>query len=442
MSVFNSLWIDIIVIPILLVWSGFYAAAEIAIISIRKSRIQELVEQEVKKAGFVQELRERTDDFFAIVQIGMTVLPSLASALSGIIAISHVKPLFESFGVAWISSYSESISVILVVILISYLTLIIGELVPKSLGLKYAENFALFSAKLIIFQLKVLNPIIRFLSASTNFFIKPFKKDVEPAESSISEDELKLILEEGSRTGAIDKTEHDLIKSIFEFTDTNASEVMIPRTDVIALDVEDKKEVIIKKVMEEAYSRMPVYKDTIDNIIGIVYAKDMISLLENRNLIVIQDIIRPAYFVPDTKKISQIMRDFQAKKIQMAIVVDEFGGFEGIVTMEDILEEIVGEIHDEYDEDVSQFEITSTGALKVKAIMHVSDFNEKFSSYKIPEGEDYDTIGGFVIKCAGRLPEVNEKIIYENIHFTVLKKVGRRLSLLKIEKKLSEKNLS
>lgn len=439
MGLFQSIWFDILVIPILVIWSGLYAAAEIAIISVRRSRLQELVEQDNKKAKLVQDLLKNHDDFFAIVQIGMTVLPSLASALAGIIAVTHLKPVIEALNVPWLTPYSETISVITVVAIISYLTLIIGELVPKSLGLRYAEGLALAFSSFILFQLKLLLPIIKFLSASTNLFIKPIDKNQNGTDRKISEDEFKLLLEEGTKTGVIDKTEHDLIKSIFEFTDTTAKEVMIPRTQVVALDIEDTREEILKIVLEEGYSRLPVYKETIDNISGIIYAKDLISLLENKNLIVLEDIIRPAYFVPDTKKISQIMKDFQSKKIQIAIVLDEFGGFEGIVSMEDILEEIVGEIHDEYDEETKPFEISATGALVVDGMLNVSDFNEKFRSYKLPEDEDYDTVGGFVIKCAGRIPEINEKILYEELTFTILKKDERRISLIKIEKALPEK---
>jgi CBS domain containing-hemolysin-like protein len=207
---------------------------------------------------------------------------------------------------------------------------------------------------------------------------------------------------------------------------------------VVAIDGEDSSEDIIKIVLEEGYSRLPVYRETIDNIVGIIYAKDLISLLENKNLIILEDILRPAYFVPDTKKISQIMKDFQTKKNHMAIVLDEFGGFEGSVTMEDILEEIVGEINDEYDEETKPFEISPTGGLVVDGMLNVSDYNEKFDGFEIPEDEDYDTVGGFVIKCAGRIPEINERIVYQDKIFTILKKDERRISRIKIEKSVTE----
>ena len=433
MSIATSILFEFFVILFLIIWSGLYSAAEIAIISIRKSRLQELAEQNNKKAKIVHDLLENHDDFFAIVQIGMTVLPSLASALAGVIAVKYIKPLFVIINVSWISNYAESISIFIVVVIVSYLTIIIGELVPKSLGALYSETLSLFFAKFILWQLKVLHPIIKFLSTSTKLFVKPLSKNRPIPNNNFTEDEFKLILEEGTKSGVIDKTEHDLISSIFQFTDTTAKEVMIPRTQVVAINIEDSQDDILKTVLEEGYSRLPVYQETIDNIVGIIYAKDFISLLENKSLIVLQDILRPVYFVPDTKKISQIMKDFQAKKNQIAIVLDEFGGFEGIVTMEDILEEIVGEIHDEYDEETKPFEISPTGELVVDGMLNVSDFNEKFEKFAIPEDEDYDTVGGFIIKFAGRIPEINEKIVYHYKTFTILKKDERRISLIKIE---------
>jgi putative hemolysin len=438
MNFVSTILFDFFVILFLIIWSGFYSAAEIAIISVRKSRLQELAEQNNKKAKIIQDLLENHDDFFAIVQIGMTVLPSLASALAGVIAVTHIKPLFEIANIPWISSYAESISFFIVVAIISYLIIIIGELVPKSLGAMYPETLSLFFAKFILWQLKFLHHIIKFLSTSTSLIVKPLSKNRPTQNNDISEDEFKLMLEEGTKSGVIDKTEHDLISSIFQFTDTTAKEVMIPRTRVVAINGEASQEDILKILLEEGYSRLPVYRETIDNIVGIIYAKDLISLLENKNLIILEDILRPAYFVPDTKKISQIMKDFQTKKNHMAIVLDEFGGFEGIVTMEDILEEIVGEINDEYDEETKPFEISPTGGLAVDGMLNVSDFNEKFDSFEIPEDEDYDTVGGFVIKCAGRIPEINERIIYQDTIFTILKKDERRISLIKIEKSLTE----
>ena len=208
---------------------------------------------------------------------------------------------------------------------------------------------------------------------------------------------------------------------------------MVPRMEVIGINYNTSRENLIRIVTEEGYSRMPVYKDSIDNIVGVIYSKDLISLLEHRDLIVLQDIIRPAHFVPDAIKISQLMRDMQERKVHMAIVIDEFGGTQGIITMEDILEEIVGEIHDEYDEVLKDVEPSADGTALVNARMTIEEFNKKFGA-EIPEDSEYETLNGFLSKLTGRLPEALEEIRYRNLHFTVVKRGQRRIRQVKVKK--------
>jgi putative hemolysin len=427
----ESIWLDILVILIFILLSAFFAAAEIAVISIRRTRIQELIEQKNKRAVAVKELLSDPDKFFAIVQIGMTVFPAAASALSGVLAVKYLKPALE--GIPLLAKSAESVAVTIVIILVSYFTLVVGELAPKSLGLRYAEAIALLSGKILKGLLKISSLLISFLSSSTNLALRPFRDRTSFIEPRISEEEFKLMLDEGTKSGVIDKVEHELIDRVFEFTDTRAKEVMIPRTDVVAIDIKTPHEKIIKIVTEEGYSRMPVYVDTIDHIVGIIYTKDLITLLENRDLIVLQDIIRPAYFVPDSKKISQLMREFQQKKIHLAIVVDEFGGTQGIITMEDILEEIVGEIHDEYDEVLKEVETSADGAFLVNARLPITQFNTRFGC-DIPEDFDYETVGGFLYKLTGRIPDLNETIQHKNLTFTVVTKSERRMRQIKVRK--------
>lgn len=247
----------------------------------------------------------------------------------------------------------------------------------------------------------------------------------------LSEDELKQVLEASTISGAIDKTEHELIKSILEFTDTTVKEIMIPRPDVVALNIEMPREVLVRKVIDEGYSRLPVYRETIDNIIGIIYSKDLLSLLEHRDLILLQDIIRPAYFVPESKKISQLLREFQQKKAHLAIVSDEYGGMEGIITIEDIMEEIVGEIHDEYDEVSKAAEPSRDGSVVVDARISVSDFNAQ-NAAEVPEAPEYETLAGFIQKFLGRLPEIGETISYNKLQFTILSKTARRIKQVRV----------
>jgi len=247
----------------------------------------------------------------------------------------------------------------------------------------------------------------------------------------LSEEDLKEVLEASTISGAIDRAEHELIKSILEFTDTTVKEIMVPRPDVVALDITMPREVLVRKVIDEGYSRLPVFRESIDNIIGIIYSKDLLSLLEHRDLILLQDIIRPVFFVPESKKISQLLREFQQKKAHLAIVTDENGGTEGIITMEDIMEEIVGEIHDEYDEVSKAIEPAKDGSVIVDARLSVSDFNSQFVT-ELPEAPEYETLAGFMQKVLGRLPEIGESIAFQEFQFTILSKTARRIRQVRV----------
>jgi CBS domain containing-hemolysin-like protein len=249
---------------------------------------------------------------------------------------------------------------------------------------------------------------------------------------NISEEEVKQLLEEGERTGAIDKTEHELIKSIFEFTDTTVKEIMIPRTDIFAVDISTPRDRLIRSLIDQGYTRVPVFRDSIDHIVGIIYTKDLLGVLEHRDLIILQDILRPPYMVPESKKISILLKELQKNRQHMAIVIDEFGGTEGIITIEDIVEEIVGEIRDEYDEEHSDIEISQDGSSLVQGSISIHDFNDKFGT-AVPEDADYDTISGFLHKVTGKIPELHEEIKFENISFSVVKKNERRIRQIKIK---------
>lgn len=249
--------------------------------------------------------------------------------------------------------------------------------------------------------------------------------------ADLSEDEIKQVIDAGTESGVLDKTEHELIKSILEFSDITAKEIMVPRPDIVALDVHMSREALMRRVIDEGYSRLPVFDKTIDNIVGVVYSKDLLSLLEHRDLIILQDILRPPFFVPESKKISELLRELQQNKVHLAIVVDEHAGTEGIVTMEDIIEEIVGEILDEYDEATKSVVESSDGSAIVDATMSISDFNQQFGT-DIPETSDYETLAGFLQKATGRLPELHEEIRHNNLILTVAGKRARRIKHVKV----------
>jgi len=426
-------WIEAIGIVFLISLVGFFSASEVAVLSTRKSRVQELADEGNRKAALVLAFQNNPEQFLATIHVGVIFSLTLASGLAGILGFQHLVPAIQASETRWISEGSSWISLGIIVISIGFLVVVFGELVPKSLALRFSEPVALR----VVSPLQVFAAIFRYpvklLTFASNIFLAPFKDSTSFSESRISEEEFKLMLEEGTKTGVIDKTEHELIESVFEFTDTTAKEVMIPRPDVVALSIDTPREKIVKIVLEEGYSRMPVYKGTIDTIIGVVYTKDLLGLLEYRDLIVLQDVIRPAYFIPETKKISQLMRELQQQKLHMAVVVDEFGGTEGIVTMEDILEEIVGEIHDEYDEELKDVESSADGSFLVNARMSVRDFNERFHA-DVPENDEYETLSGFLNKLSGRIPELNEELSHKNLLFAIVKKSHRRIRLVKVKK--------
>jgi putative hemolysin len=433
----DALWFEIFGVLLLILLIGFFSASEVAVLSTRRSRMKELADEGNRKAAIILEFQNTPERFLATIHVGIVFSMILASGLGGLIAIQNIVPALGASEVRWVRDAAAWIALGIIVIVIGFLEVVFAELVPKSLALRVAEPLALsFAPALHLFAAFFRYPA-GLLTFASNLVLAPFKDEASFTESRISEEEFKLMLEEGTKTGVIDKTEQELIKSIFEFTDTTAKEVMIPRPDVVALNIDMPREALLRVVLEEGYSRMPVYRETIDNIIGIVYTKDLLGLLQHGNVIILQDAIRPAFFVPETKKISQLMRELQGRKTHLAIVIDEFGGTEGIVTMEDIIEEIVGEIHDEYDEEIRDVEQAPDGTFQINARLSVRDFNERFRA-DVPLADDYETISGLLHKLAGRIPEVGEEIAYGVFSFTVMKKSQRRIRLVRLRKNESK----
>lgn len=427
----DALWLEIIGILVLILLVGFFSASEVAVLATRKSRMQELTEAGDRNAAIVLGFQTHPEEFLATIHVGGMVSLSLASGLGGVMGLQHIAPALAASDTRWISEGSNWMSLGIIAVGIVSLVVVFGELVPKSLALRFPEQVALRIASMVQLFATIFRYPVKLLTFASNLFLKPFKDQTSFTESRISEEEFKLMLEEGTKTGVIDKTEHELIESIFEFTDTTAKEVMIPRPDVVALDLATPREAAVRMVLEQGYSRMPVYKDTIDNIVGVIYAKDIIGLMEHKNLIIIQDILRPVFFVPETKKISQLMRELQQRKMHLAVVIDEYGGTAGIITMEDILEEIVGEIHDEYDEEIRDVESAADGTFLINARMSIPDFNDRFN-VELPLNDEYETMSGFLQKLTGRIPELHEEIRHEQFVFTVMKKSQRRIRLLRV----------
>jgi putative hemolysin len=311
------------------------------------------------------------------------------------------------------------------------------SLAGRALGVRFADSIVLKVSGWMFVLSRILSLPGRILISVTGAVLKPFHVKPSFHIAVTTEENLLDILDDGAKTGLLDKTEHELIESILQFTETTAREVMIPRTDIVAVEAGVGPDEILERFLEEGFTRMPVYVESLDNIIGVVYAKDVISLIQHRNIIVLHDIIRPAYIVPETKSIADLLKEFQLKSLHMAIVVDEFGGTEGIITMEDILEEIVGDIRDEYDEEEPAYTMLADGSLEVEAMMNISDFNS-ISDYYIPESQDYDTLGGFVTTLFGRIPERGESIDHENLAIRVVAAEDRRVKRVRLSRRVTE----
>jgi len=427
---------NIIFIFLLVFSNGFFVAAEFAIVKVRGTQIELKIQSGHRRARLAKHIVEHLDAYLSATQLGIT-LSTLGLGWVGepLLADMLIAPLI-SMGIVSEQTI-HAISFVISFAILTFLQITLGELGPRYLAIQHPEATSLLvSLPLQIFY-RLFKPFIWILTGASNFMLKLVGiNPVKTGELVHSAEELELIVTEGARSGGLNKTEQELITSIFEFSNTTAKEIMVPRTDVVAINYDISRDKLIQIVTEEGYSRMPVYRDSIDNVVGLIYTKDLISLLEHRDLIVLQDIIRPSYFVPGAMKISKLMKDLQDRKMHMAVVVDEFGGTEGIVTMEDILEEIVGEIHDEYDEVLKDVEQSTDGSALVNAKMDIKDFNEKFQT-EVPDASEYETIGGFLAKHTGHIPEQNEEIRFENLHFTIVKKSQRRLRQVKIKKIVS-----
>jgi CBS domain containing-hemolysin-like protein len=429
----SSLFEVIFIFAVIFV-NSLFVAVEYAMIRVRNSELEPFIKDGNKKAKNAKDVKDHIDRYISASQLGITFANLVLGWVGERVFTDKIfNPLLNILGINL--PYTGTISLILGILLLTYLTVTIGEIAPKTIAIKYALNISLwFSIPLKIFY-KVFSPFIWLLNISAKRIllmlgIEPITKD----EIVHSEDELRFLISEGRKTGVIDSTEHQLIEKIFDFNDKIASDIMIPRTKMVAIDINDKRDSIIQTIIEEGYSRIPVYKDNIDNIIGVIYSKDLISAAEHRELILLQDILRTANFIPETKHIGEILKEFQKKHVHIGIVVNEHGGVEGLVTLEDIIEEIVGEIEDEYDVTPKEILKEKLGIFIVNPEISISDFNKKFSADLPEDSENYLTLSGFLESVTGHIPEIFERIDYKGLIFTVRKKTGNQLLEVKIQR--------
>jgi len=427
--------INIIIVFLLVFMNGFFVATEFAMVKVRKSRIQTLVFEGNRNAKHILKVVKDLNSYLSACQLGIT-LASLGLGWVGEPAVSDMlMPLFNLFYMP--ESAIHSISFILAFSIITGFHIVLGELVPKSLAIINTEKIAMYTALPLIMFYKLTYPIMWAFNSSTKLVLNIFGiSQVEEHEAAHTDEEIKLLVEDSYKHGLIDKTELTFVDNIFDFSEKAVREVMMPRTDMACVFIEDSFDDIIAFTLKEHLTRYPVCKDSKDNVLGFIHIKDLYKQKIEGNNQNIEGIIREIKFVPESLSISELFKVFQKEKAQIAIIIDEYGGTSGLITIEDILEEIVGEIQDEFDEEDSEITKTEDDNYIVDGKLILEDINELLKTNI--ESENVDTIGGWVYSQLTSYPQVNDKVTYDNYEFIVLKCNRKRISKVLIKKSTKE----
>lgn len=401
--------IQVLVLIILIFINAFFAASEMAFVSLNDAKIEKEAKSGNKKAKQIYKMVKEPSKFLATIQIGITLAGFLSSAFASESFADDLAPILNDLMPIGLATWN-SISIVLITIILSYFTLVFGELVPKRIAMKNYEKIAYGSVGIIRTISVITAPFVRFLTFSTNVISKLFGVSAQD-EEVVTEEEIRMMVDVGEEKGAIEEAERELINNVFEFNDKVVSEVMIHRTEIFAVDIKNNVSDILSKIDDLKYSRIPVYDESIDDIKGILYTKDLIKVLKKQKDVKVKTIMREAYFVSENKPINDLFKELQKNKMQMAIVLDEYGGTSGIVTMEDIIEELVGNIFDEYDDIELDYEKIDDNTFIINGNVSIYDA-KKILEVEIPEG-DYDTLSGYLIENLGRIPEDSEKPVIE-----------------------------
>jgi len=418
---------ELLLIAVLIVLEGFFVAAEIALVSIRRSRVEQLIDEGNRGARRVRRLLDNPGRFLAVAQLGLTFIGFFASAFAAVSLVAGLTGLLEQIDV--IRGSAEGISLVIVTAILSLFTIVFAELVPKTLALAYPERFALGLARPIDILGRLFGPLITVLTGITRAVTRPFGADVT-REAQITADELRFIIERGGQQGILEAEEEQMINAVIELGERRLHEVMVPRIDIVALSANASFEEAIDTIVDEGHSRVPVYGETIDSILGILYAKDLLPYLKSNGEArpSIRSILRAPVFAPESMSIDDLLHEFQRKKVHIAIVLDEYGGTAGLVSIEDLLEEIVGEIQDEYDVEEPIAVRLSDDEVRIDGRAAVDELAEMFDlTLDLDDEDEYDTVGGLVFHRIGRVPLPGDQIEVNGLRLTVETTDGRRV---------------
>ncbi|MBI5695111.1 MAG: HlyC/CorC family transporter [Nitrospirae bacterium] len=432
----EPIFIEIMVIFLLILANGFFAGSELAIISARKSTVSGLVAEGDARAKVVEQLQSDPHRFLATVQIGVTVVGSLASAVGGATAVEYLKPVLMSSSVEFVRQAAEPLSIGLVVIAVSYFSLILGELAPKTIGLQYADRMSLIVAKPIQSLSVFAGIAVSFLTLSNRAVLALLGVKTSAGQAFITREEVLHTVSEGGDTGALSELERKVIENMLDFSQNIVREIMVPRTRMVAVDLSLPMDEVMRVVRENMYTRYPVYDGKVDEIAGFVHGKDLLmGRMDAEPEFSLSSVMRPAFFVPETKKAGDLLREMQRTRTHMAIVLDEYGGVSGLVTTEDLLEELVGEIEDEHDTGETRHAVRHPdGSFLVDGFISMNDLEEVLQ-VKFEEHLPYDTLAGLILDELRRFPEKGERLrwreytlVCEDVTKTAIVKVRIRKS--------------
>ena len=420
--------IDIFFTFLLVLLNGYFVAAEFALVKVRSSQIDLLVQKGSKRAKFTQQILQKLDAYLSASQLGITLASLGLGAYGEHVMSKIVSRIFVDLNMV-VNEHFVTVPVAFT--LITFLHITLGEQVPKMFGIKFPIETALFIAWPLRLFYFVFSPFICLLNKSSNFILRILGIKKVGEDDVHTEEELRMILTESEEGGAIKPSENELIQNVFDFDDRIVKQIMVPQNRISALDVELGRTVMIQKVIDEGYSRLPVYLGDIDNVIGVVHSKDILKAVIDNKFKTIRDIMRPAHFIPESMHVNNLLKDFQKLHVQMAIVTNEFGATAGVVTMEDIIEELVGEIQDEHDEEKPNVEKKSETEYIVNAHSSIGDVNEALPM-ALPENSKYETVSGLINFLWGRIPAVNEKRKYEGYEISILQRKKQTVELVKL----------
>lgn len=433
----GSIILKIVTLFALIFVNAFFSMSEMAIVTLNDNKIDKMASEGNKKAKQIQKLTENTSSFLSTIQIGVTLAGFLTSATA---AQSFAEMLANAIGktavvnvipVGVISGFST----VVITLVMSYFSLVLGELVPKKIAMNKPEKMAFMAAPILVFVAKITRPVVKFLALSTNGVLRLMGIDPHADEEVVTEEEIRMMVDVGGEKGVIEDTQIEMINNIFEFDDIDVADIMTHRTDMVCIDDDEPLSEAVRLSIENGFSRIPVFEEDPDDIVGVVYIKDFLKYVGTKlpETMTVKDMMRPAYYVPETKRCGELFTEMTEKRVQMAVVIDEYGGTAGIVTLEDLLESIVGNIQDEYDQEDEEISIINDTVFEVDGITDIEEV-EEHTGKTFPEG-DYDTIGGYIISVLGFLPEDGQmnEVIFENIKFTVLNVEERRIGKVKVE---------